>query len=70
MFDHISISVRDLARAQQFYDAALRPLGCTCLSEGRTHSAMGETRSPSGLVRPPVRYHPTLAQIFIFASPR
>jgi catechol 2,3-dioxygenase-like lactoylglutathione lyase family enzyme len=34
MFDHVSIGVRDLARAKQFYDAALRPLGYTCLSEG------------------------------------
>jgi catechol 2,3-dioxygenase-like lactoylglutathione lyase family enzyme len=34
MFDHVSIGVRDLARAKQFYDAALRPLGYACLSEG------------------------------------
>jgi catechol 2,3-dioxygenase-like lactoylglutathione lyase family enzyme len=34
MFDHVSIGVRDLARARQFYDAALRPLGYACLSEG------------------------------------
>jgi catechol 2,3-dioxygenase-like lactoylglutathione lyase family enzyme len=33
MFDHISIGVRDLARAKRFYDAVLRPLGYTCLSE-------------------------------------
>ena len=34
MFDHISIGVGDLARAKHFYDAALRPLGYVCLSEG------------------------------------
>src|SRR5262249_52655961 len=33
MFDHISIGVRDLARAKRFYDAVLRPLGYTCVSE-------------------------------------
>jgi catechol 2,3-dioxygenase-like lactoylglutathione lyase family enzyme len=33
MFDHISIGVRDLARAKRFYDAVLRPLGYVCLSE-------------------------------------
>src|SRR3954454_8993161 len=33
MIDHISIGVRDLARARRFYDAALKPLGYTCLSE-------------------------------------
>ena len=34
MFDHVSIGVRDLARAKRFYDAALKPLGYVCLSEG------------------------------------
>ena len=33
MIDHLSIGVRDLARAKRFYDAALKPLGYTCLSE-------------------------------------
>jgi catechol 2,3-dioxygenase-like lactoylglutathione lyase family enzyme len=33
MFDHISIGVRDIARTRAFYDAALKPLGYTCLSE-------------------------------------
>lgn len=32
MFDHISLGVRDIARARLFYDAALEPLGCACLS--------------------------------------
>ena len=34
MFDHVSIGVRDLERAKQFYDAVLHPLGYTCLSGG------------------------------------
>lgn len=34
MFDHISIGVRDVARTKRFYDAALKPLGFACLSEG------------------------------------
>jgi catechol 2,3-dioxygenase-like lactoylglutathione lyase family enzyme len=33
MFNHISIGVRDIAKAKKFYDAALKPLGYTCLSE-------------------------------------
>jgi catechol 2,3-dioxygenase-like lactoylglutathione lyase family enzyme len=33
MINHISIGVRDIARAKRFYDAALQPLGYTCLSE-------------------------------------
>jgi catechol 2,3-dioxygenase-like lactoylglutathione lyase family enzyme len=34
MLDHVSIGVRDVARAKRFYDAALGPLGYKCLSEG------------------------------------
>src|ERR1700720_907683 len=33
MIDHISIGVRDITRTKRFYDAALKPLGYTCLSE-------------------------------------
>jgi catechol 2,3-dioxygenase-like lactoylglutathione lyase family enzyme len=33
MIDHVSIGVRDIARAKRFYDAVLEPLGYTCLSE-------------------------------------
>jgi catechol 2,3-dioxygenase-like lactoylglutathione lyase family enzyme len=34
MIDHVSIGVRDIARTKRFYDAALKPLGYACLSEG------------------------------------
>lgn len=33
MLNHVSIGVRDLAKARRFYDAALKPLGYRCLSE-------------------------------------
>lgn len=33
MFDHISIGVRDANTSKRFYDAALKPLGYTCLSQ-------------------------------------
>ena len=32
MIAHLSIGARDIARARRFYDAALKPLGYTCLS--------------------------------------
>ena len=32
MIAHVSIGARDVARARRFYDAALKPLGYTCLS--------------------------------------
>src|SRR5208282_5292732 len=34
MIDHVSIGVRDIARSKRFYDAALKPLGYACLSQG------------------------------------
>ena len=36
MFDHVSIGVRDIARAKRFYDAALAPLGYKRLSQSPT----------------------------------
>jgi catechol 2,3-dioxygenase-like lactoylglutathione lyase family enzyme len=33
MINHVSIGVRDTKAAKRFYDAALKPLGYTCLSE-------------------------------------
>lgn len=33
MIDHVSIGVRDIARAKRFYDAALKPLGYSCMAE-------------------------------------
>ena len=34
MIDHVSIGVPHVAAAKSFYDAALKPLGYSCLSEG------------------------------------
>jgi catechol 2,3-dioxygenase-like lactoylglutathione lyase family enzyme len=34
MIDHVSIGVRDITKTKRFYDAALKPLGYQCLSEG------------------------------------
>jgi catechol 2,3-dioxygenase-like lactoylglutathione lyase family enzyme len=42
MIDHISIGVRDLAATKRFYDAALKPLGYTCLSEGAASLGYGK----------------------------
>ena len=41
MINHISIGVRDLARARRFYEAALPPLGYRCLSEGKGSLGFG-----------------------------
>jgi len=42
MFDHVSIGVADIARSKKFYDAALRPLGFTLLSDGESSLGYGE----------------------------
>lgn len=41
MLNHVSIGVRDIARAKAFYDAALNPLGYKCLSESKTSLGYG-----------------------------
>ena len=47
MIDHVSIGVRDLAVAKQFYDAVLQPLGYKCLSESA--GSLGYGRDSAGL---------------------
>jgi catechol 2,3-dioxygenase-like lactoylglutathione lyase family enzyme len=42
MFDHVSIGVRDIAKAKAFYDAALKPLDLTCLSADETSLGYGK----------------------------
>jgi catechol 2,3-dioxygenase-like lactoylglutathione lyase family enzyme len=42
MFNHVSIGVRDVAKTKRFYDAALKPLGYTCLSEGEGSLGYGK----------------------------
>jgi catechol 2,3-dioxygenase-like lactoylglutathione lyase family enzyme len=41
MLDHVSIGVRDVARAARFYDAVLAKLGYACLSAGETSLGYG-----------------------------
>jgi catechol 2,3-dioxygenase-like lactoylglutathione lyase family enzyme len=42
MFDHVSIGVSDLKRAGRFYDAVLKPLDVTRLSDGEGALGYGE----------------------------
>lgn len=55
MLDHVSIGVRDTAVSKPFYDAALKPLGYSCLSQspgslgyGAGGSVLGERRGAAG----------------------
>ena len=42
MFDHVSVGVADIARTRKFYDAALKPLGYTLLSDGEASLGYGD----------------------------
>jgi len=42
MIDHVSIGVRDIAKAKAFYDAALKPIGYTCLTSSETLLGYGK----------------------------
>lgn len=42
MFDHVSIGVSDIKRTGKFYDATLRPLGFSRLSDGESSLGYGD----------------------------
>ncbi|HEY7548833.1 MAG TPA: VOC family protein [Hyphomicrobiaceae bacterium] len=42
MINHVSIGVRDIARAKRFYDAALAPLSYTCRSQSEGSLGYGD----------------------------
>ena len=46
MIHHVSIGVSDIAKARQFYDAALAPLGAKCLSEDASALGYGGSDGP------------------------
>jgi len=71
MIDHVSIGVRDLATTKAFYDAALKPLGYSCLSPsegclgyGKEQVAFWVSASAS-----PVPADPHSGLHFCFAAP-
>ena len=45
MLDHVSIGVSDIKRAGKFYDAVLKPLGYSRLSDGDAALGYGEKSS-------------------------
>jgi len=45
MFDHVTVTVRDFAKAKAFYNAALAPLGIKSLAgDNKTHCGFGVER--------------------------
>jgi catechol 2,3-dioxygenase-like lactoylglutathione lyase family enzyme len=57
VINHLSIGVTDIARTKAFYDAALKPLGYTCLSNGETSLGYGKDSVALwiGVTRKPVK---------------
>jgi catechol 2,3-dioxygenase-like lactoylglutathione lyase family enzyme len=70
MLDHFSIGVRNIAKAKAFYDAALEPLGFTCLSADE--SSLGYGKAAVGLwiisAERPVADDPKSGLHFCFAA--
>lgn len=71
MIHHVSIGVRDVARAKRFYDAALKPLGYACLSasEGSLGYGREEVALWVGGADRPVKADLQSGLHFCFAAP-
>ena len=71
MINHTSIGVTDIPRAKLFYDAALKPLGYKCLSEGDTSLGYGADQVEFwiGNAKRPVKPDPKSGLHFCFDAP-
>lgn len=71
MLDHVSIGVRDIAATKRFYDAALTPLGYSCLSESADSLGYGEDGVAFWIsaTERPVAADPASGLHFCFAAP-
>lgn len=71
MFDHVSLGTADIPRAKAFYDAALKPLGYTCLSAdpGSLGYGADAVRLWISAVDKPVKADPKSGLHFCFTAP-
>jgi catechol 2,3-dioxygenase-like lactoylglutathione lyase family enzyme len=72
MFNHISLGVKDVARAGAFYDAVLKPLGLQRLSDGAASLGYGKDGVVGlwiGLAERPVRADPASGLHICFDAP-
>jgi catechol 2,3-dioxygenase-like lactoylglutathione lyase family enzyme len=71
MFDHVSIGVADIAQSKTFYDAALKPLGYTRLSDGETSLGYGDKAVQLwlGATQKPVKPEAESGLHFCFVAP-
>jgi catechol 2,3-dioxygenase-like lactoylglutathione lyase family enzyme len=71
MINHLSIGVRDVAKAKTFYDAALKPIGYSCLSASETALGYGGETAVFWVVASPspVPPDPESGLHFCFTAP-
>lgn len=71
MLDHVSIGVRDIAKAKGFYDAAMKPLGFACLSSDDGSLGYGKEAARFWIyaAEHPVPDDPRSGLHFCFAAP-
>lgn len=71
MINHVSIGIKDIARAKRFYDACLAPIGYTCLSSSETSLGYGDKAIAFwlNLSTRPVRDDPQSGLHFCFTAP-
>jgi catechol 2,3-dioxygenase-like lactoylglutathione lyase family enzyme len=71
MLDHVSIGVRDIAKAKGFYDAAMKPLGFACLSADDGSLGYGKEAARFWIyaAEHPVPDDPKSGLHFCFAAP-
>ena len=71
MLDHVSIGVRDIAKAKAFYDAALKPLGFACQSADESSLGYGEKAVGFWIISAerPVADDPKSGLHFCFTAP-
>jgi catechol 2,3-dioxygenase-like lactoylglutathione lyase family enzyme len=71
MLDHVSIGVRDIAKAKEFYDAAMKTLGFACLSADETSLGYGKEGVGFWILSAerPVADDPKSGLHFCFAAP-
>jgi catechol 2,3-dioxygenase-like lactoylglutathione lyase family enzyme len=71
MIDHVSIGVRDLAKAKAFYDATFKPIGYGCLSSSEGSLGYGKDQAVFWInaTATPVPPEPRSGLHFCFTAP-
>jgi catechol 2,3-dioxygenase-like lactoylglutathione lyase family enzyme len=71
MISHVSIGVRDVAKAKKFYDSVLMPLGITCLSSDDSSLGYGNDGIAFWVIaaKSPVPADPQSGLHFCFSAP-